>query len=97
MTTDDAAIHVGEVDGLAEPFAWPADSTLLDALLQAGIPARHSCTDGQCGTCQCTLTGGPFHMLHNEVLGSYEIEQEDQTLACQTLRDGEGPYRAEFE
>lgn len=34
-------------------------------------------------------------MLNNEVLSRYEIEQEDQTLACQTIRDGEGPYHVE--
>lgn len=96
-TTDSEASHTGEVDGVAEQFAWPAESTLLNALLEAGIPAHYSCMAGHCGTCQCTLTGGPSHMLNNEVLSRYEIEQEDQTLACQTIRDGEGPYYAEYE
>lgn len=91
------ATHTGEVDGVAEQFVWPAESTLLDALLEAGIPAYYSCMEGHCGTCQCTLTGGPSHMLNNEVLSRYEIEQEDQTLACQTIRDAEGPYYAEYE
>lgn len=91
------AIHTGEADGVAAQFVWPGESTLLDALLEAGIPAYYSCMEGHCGTCQCTLTGGPSHMLNNEVLSRYEIEQEDQTLACQTIRDGEGPYYAEYE
>lgn len=98
MSTDDsAAVHTGEVDGVAEHFAWPRESTLLDALLDANIPAYYSCMEGHCGTCQCTLTGGPSHMLNNEVLDRYEIEHEDQTLACQTIRDSEGPYYAEYE
>lgn len=97
MILDEAALHTGEVDGVAEAFSWPAQRTLLDALLEAGIPARSSCMEGHCGTCQCTLTGGPSHMLNNEVLSAYEVKHEDQTLACQTIRDGTGPYTAEFE
>lgn len=78
-------------------FVWPAEMTLLDAMLAAGIPAHYSCMEGHCGTSQLTLGGGPSHMLANEVLGKYEVEQEQQVLACQAIRDGEGPYRAAYE
>lgn len=66
-------------------------------MLEKDIPVPYSCMEGHCGTCQCTLTGGPSRMLNNEVLSCYEIVHEDQTLACQTIRDGEGPYRVSYE
>ncbi|GAB3694055.1 2Fe-2S iron-sulfur cluster-binding protein [Corynebacterium nasicanis] len=89
--------HIADIDGTEYAFPWPADKTLLAAMLAEAIPAWYSCTDGDCGTCQCTLTGGPSHMLQNHVLSTYEVEQEEQTLACQTIRDGEGPYRVSYE
>lgn len=93
----DSTEHSAEVNGTEYTFTWPPEQTLLDALLAETIPAYYSCMEGHCGTCQCTLTGGPSHMLRNEVLSDYEIKQEDQTLACQTIRDGEGPYRMSYE
>ncbi|MDO5670416.1 MAG: 2Fe-2S iron-sulfur cluster-binding protein [Corynebacterium sp.] len=89
--------HTADIDGTKYTFPWPADQTLLDALIAESIPAWYSCMEGHCGTCQCTLTGGPSHMLNNEVLSRYEITQENQTLACQTIRDGEGPYQVSYE
>ena len=86
--------HTGEVDGDGQFFDWPQEKTLLDALLDADIPAPYSCMEGHCGTCQCTLEGGPSHMLHNEVLSEQEVVEHLQTLACQTIRDGDGPYYA---
>lgn len=100
MTTpdpDSVAIHTAEIDDEVDYFAWPANITLLDAMLEKDIPAPYSCMEGHCGTCQCTLTGGPSHMLNNEVLSRYEIEHEDQTLACQTIRDSEGPYHVSYD
>lgn len=84
--------HISDIDGSEYTFEWPEEMTLLDAMLEKSIPIRFSCMEGHCGTCQCTLTGGPSHMLNNEVLSAYEIKHEDQTLACQTIRDSEGPY-----
>lgn len=89
--------HSARVDGVEYHFTWPADRTLLDALLDHAIPAYYSCMEGHCGTCQCTLTGGASSMDNNEVLSPYEIKHEDQTLACQTRRKDDGPYRVEFE
>ena len=89
-------VHTATVDGVDHPFSWPAEQLLLDALLDADVPAPFSCTQGECGACQCTLTGGPSHMLINHVLSAYDIG-DDQTLACQTIRDGDGPYTADFD
>lgn len=89
--------HIAEVDGVQYEFEWPAGMTLLDALLEAGIPAYYSCMEGHCGTSQLTLTGGPSRMLANQVLSRYEINQEEQVLACQAVREGEGPYLAVYD
>lgn len=89
--------HRCTVDGQDYPFTWPEEQTLLDALLDQDIPAYYSCMEGHCGTSQVTLTGGRSHMLNNEVLGKYEIEKEDQVLACQVLREDVGPYHCIFE
>lgn len=89
--------HTAAIGGTEYTFTWPANQTLLDALLAEAIPAHYSCMEGHCGTCQCTLTGGPSHMLNNEVLSKYERAQEDQTLACQTIRDGNGPFLMSYD
>lgn len=90
-------IHILTIDGDTHEFTWPPELTLLDALLAADLPAYYSCTEGHCGTCQCTLSGGRSHMLNNEVLGMYEIDSEQQVLACQTIREDEGPYHCTFD
>ena len=84
-----------ELNGEDYSFDWPADTTLLSAMLDAGIPAPHSCTMGQCGACQCTLEGGESHMDNNAVLDDYDVA-DDQRLACQTKRDSEGPYEVSY-
>lgn len=87
--------HTVSIDGGEQEFDWPEDKVLLEALLDAGIDAPHSCTMGQCGACETHLSGGPSHMKNNEVLSSYDIA-DGETLACQTVRDGEGPYEVEY-
>lgn len=87
--------HTAYKDGDEYSFEWPADQTLLDALLAADVPANYSCQQGQCGACQCSLEGGESHMLVNHVLSDYDI-RDGETLACQTIRDQEGPYTVTY-
>ncbi|RNE49849.1 2Fe-2S iron-sulfur cluster-binding protein [Corynebacterium alimapuense] len=86
-----------DIDGTEYQFPWPEGETLLSAMLAESIPAHFSCTAGNCGTCQCTLTGGSSHMENNGSLSPYEINHENQTLACQTIRDEEGPYFVSYD
>lgn len=90
-------LHTLTVDGEDYSFTWPAGTTLLDALLASNLPAHYSCMEGHCGTSQCILTGGRSHMLRNDVLSRYEIDQENQVLACQAIRDEDGPYHCSFD
>lgn len=78
---------VVEVDGEEYSFEW-SEGTLLQAMLDAGVPAPYSCQAGQCGACQCYVEGAATTMLNNNVLFDDEIA-EGQRLACQTVRDGD--------
>ena len=93
--TNDPAHHTVDIEDETHYFAWPKDKVLLDALLDAGVDAPYSCHMGECGACQCTVEGGETHMLANQVLSTYDIE-DDQRLACQTIRDEEGPYKISY-
>ncbi|PRQ11551.1 (2Fe-2S)-binding protein [Corynebacterium sp. 13CS0277] len=74
-----------DIDGVDYPFDWPEDTTLLAAMLDAGIPAPHSCTLGQCGACRCTVEGPESTMRINQVLDDFDVRAGDR-LACQTVR-----------
>lgn len=39
-------------------IAAPADATLLQAALHAGVPMDSSCRNGTCRTCMCRLASG---------------------------------------
>lgn len=74
-----------DLDGQIYTFDWPEAKTLLEAMLDAGIPAPHSCTMGQCGACRCTVEGPETTMKANNVLDQFDIDAGDR-LACQTMR-----------
>lgn len=90
-----AIVHHADIDDELYEFVWPAQLTLLDAMLAADIPAPHSCTMGECGACQCIVEGGSSHMRANKVLDDADIA-DDQRLACQTVRDEDGPYEISY-
>jgi ferredoxin len=62
---------------------WPRKSTLVDVLLAAGIDVPHSCRQGHCGSCVCTVVSGEVDMVPNDVLQP-EDRQAGLILACQT-------------
>ena len=72
-----------ELDGQRHRVAWPRESMLVDVLLAAGIDVPHSCREGHCGSCVCTVISGEVDMPASDVL-----EPEDRRagliLACQT-------------
>ncbi|MBB4904074.1 2Fe-2S iron-sulfur cluster-binding protein [Actinophytocola algeriensis] len=78
-----AAVKV-TLDGTEHQFDWPADTKLLDLLLDRGLDAPYSCREGACSACACRLVSGEVKMLNNDVL-----EEEDLAdgirLACQSL------------
>ena len=71
------------LDGKLHRIDWPPQSTLVDVLLAAGIDVPHSCREGRCGSCVCSVVSGEIDMTHSDVL-----EPEDRRagliLACQS-------------
>ncbi|RLV59353.1 ketosteroid-9-alpha-hydroxylase [Parashewanella curva] len=61
-----------------------AGESLLQAMLEAGINAPHSCEAGLCGTCQCVLEDGEVNMPNNSALEESEVKS-GKILACQAV------------
>jgi len=71
-----------ELDGQRHRVDWPRQSTLVDVLLDAGIDVPHSCREGHCGSCVCTVVSGEVDMSPSDVLEP-EDRQAGLILACQ--------------
>lgn len=51
-----------ELASTGQIFAVPADKTIVDVLVEAGIDVLYDCRRGDCGICQCTVIEGiPDH------------------------------------
>jgi ferredoxin len=72
-----------ELNGHSHRICWPRRSTLVDVLLEAGIDVPHSCREGRCGSCVCTVVSGEVDMGPSDVLEP-EDRQAGLILACQT-------------
>lgn len=83
-------MHKAVVNDTEYEFDWPKDTVLLEAMEASGIPANFSCRQGECGSCQVYIDGGASHMRPHEYQPDGGI-----TLACQTLRDNDGPFEVE--
>lgn len=73
-----------ELDGEWNRLTWPAQTRLLDLLLEAGLAAPYSCREGACSACACRLVSGEVKMLNNEVLEQEDLD-DGIILACQSL------------
>jgi 3-ketosteroid 9alpha-monooxygenase subunit B len=71
-----------ELDGEQHSLDWPAQSTLIDALLAKGIDAPYSCREGECGSCACTLRSGTVDPGNVTALSPEDVE-DGYILACQ--------------
>ncbi|MEQ7801247.1 2Fe-2S iron-sulfur cluster binding domain-containing protein [Pedobacter sp. ASV1-7] len=69
------------LEGITRQIQWNKNVPLLDALLNAGIDAPHSCCRGNCGTCVCKLEKGEVRLRRNFVLSEAHIKQ-GLILAC---------------
>ena len=59
----------------------PENSTILDALLAAGVDAGHSCLEGVCGTCETKILEGiPDH--RDSVLSAKERASNRTMMIC---------------
>jgi ferredoxin len=71
-----------DLDGQRHRVEWPRQSTLVDVMLAAGIDVPHSCREGRCGSCVCTVVSGEIDMAVNDVLEA-EDRRAGLILACQ--------------
>ena len=61
--------------------AVPAGTTILQALMDAGIPVLNSCREGICGTCETPVVSGePDH--RDSLLSDEEREAGDTMMIC---------------
>ncbi|WP_117212015.1 ferredoxin--NADP reductase [Allorhizocola rhizosphaerae] len=72
------------IGGQTVRLPWPANTRLLDVLLDHGFIAPSSCRQGNCGTCAVRKTAGEVEMVNNEVLEEEDFA-EGYILACQAL------------
>ncbi|MGH3881259.1 MAG: 2Fe-2S iron-sulfur cluster-binding protein [Actinophytocola sp.] len=72
------------LDGVRRKLDWPAETKLLDLLLDNDIDAPYSCREGACSACACRLVAGEVKMLNNDVLEDEDIS-DGIVLACQSV------------
>ena len=66
----------------------PADKSVLDALLDAGIDMPYSCMEGVCGTCETRVLDGEID--HRDgVLSAVERKRGDVMMVCVSRCKGE--------
>jgi len=87
-TTTVADDHASTVDvtldGETRVLAWPHSQSLLDVLLDAGLPAPYSCREGACSACACFVLDGEVKMRKNDVLEAQDIA-DGIVLGCQAV------------
>ncbi|UWQ89562.1 ferredoxin--NADP reductase [Rhodobacteraceae bacterium M382] len=79
-----AATALVTLKGRRHNIAVPADQTLLEAALAAGLKPPYSCQSGVCGACKARLTKGNIRMHTQMALTETDIAQGD-VLTCQSV------------
>ena len=80
-----------ELRGEEYTITVPPGSTVLDAAMDRGIHAPHSCKQGTCASCLSTLINGEVVMAKEEALLDFERER-GKVLACQAQPVSDGVY-----
>ena len=71
------------LDGEEHKLQVPEKTTLLAAMLDAGLDAPFSCQGGVCSTCRALVTEGEVNLKQNFGISDSEVEQ-GFTLTCST-------------
>lgn len=79
--TESSTVDV-TLDGDIHTLAWPADATLIDVMVNAGIDAPYSCREGECGSCACTLVEGTVDPGVTDALDPDDVA-DGYILGCQ--------------
>lgn len=70
------------LDGVGHEVALDAETSVLQAALDAKLDAPYACRAGVCSTCKARLVEGQVEMRANQALEDYEVEQ-GYILTCQ--------------
>lgn len=79
-TTGDEAFEV-ELSWSGGTVAVPADRSLLDVLVEAGVDVLSSCAEGTCGTCETPVLEGEVDH-RDSILTASERERHDVIYVC---------------
>ncbi len=71
------------LDGVSHEVALDAETSVLQAALDAKLDAPYACRAGVCSTCKARLVEGEVEMRANQALEDYEVEQ-GYILTCQS-------------
>ena len=78
-----------EIEGEERLLIVPRGKSILESALSSGIKLRHSCTEGQCGTCRAQLITGEVKLRKNHILSEDEL-RSGQILLCQGFPASDG-------
>jgi len=70
------------LDGVSHEVLLDAETSVLQASLNAKLDAPYACRAGVCSTCKAKLIEGEVEMRANQALEDYEVEQ-GYILTCQ--------------
>lgn len=71
------------LDGVGHEVVFDAETSVLQAALDAKLDAPYACCAGVCSTCKARLIEGEVEMRANQALEDYEVEQ-GYILTCQS-------------
>ncbi|MBL1437962.1 MAG: 2Fe-2S iron-sulfur cluster binding domain-containing protein [Rhodobacteraceae bacterium] len=71
------------LDGVGHEVVLDAETSVLQAALNAQLDAPYACRAGVCSTCKARLVEGEVEMRANQALEDYEVEQ-GYILTCQS-------------
>ena len=75
------SIKLQTPDGSTETYECDADTTILDALEEAGLDHQSSCRSGACSSCAMKIVEGTVNQEEQSFLDDDQIE-EGYVLTC---------------
>ena len=79
-----ATITIQAPDGSSETFECDAETTILDALEEAGLDHPSSCRSGACSSCAMKIIEGTVNQEEQSFLDDDQLE-EGYVLTCVAL------------